>query len=134
MLYFGPLVSVGGQTSDVLMQVAIPVVNQQQCATCLGIVNQQQCATCLGIVNQQQCATCFGSGINDNMLCAGFAEGGKDTCQGDSGGPLACQNNGVWEVQGLTSFDEGGCSLPNDPAVFTRVTQYLDWINSVTSI
>lgn len=24
-------------------------------------------------------------------ICAGIAEGGKDTCQGDSGGPLMCK-------------------------------------------
>lgn len=29
--------------------------------------------------------------VDGHEICAGVAEGGKDTCQGDSGGPLLCR-------------------------------------------
>lgn len=55
---------------------------------------------------------------------------GKDTCNGDSGGPLQkVDDDGVSSIVGITSFgaDCGG----ELPAVYTRVSQYLDWIENI---
>ncbi|XP_011833460.1 PREDICTED: chymotrypsin-like elastase family member 2A, partial [Mandrillus leucophaeus] len=51
---------------------------------------------------------------------------------GDSGGPLNCQAaDGRWEVHGIVSFGSSlGCNNPQEPSVFTRVSKYIDWINS----
>ncbi|XP_061444113.1 serine protease 33-like [Rhineura floridana] len=65
--------------------------------------------------------------IYNDMICAGYAEGKKDSCQGDSGGPLACKLNDTWFLAGVVSFGLS-CSLPNRPGVYTRVTSYMDWI------
>ena len=63
--------------------------------------------------------------INDNMICAGTAEGGKDSCQGDSGGPAVLDG----KLVGVVSFGYG-CARPNNPGVYARVSQYISWIKS----
>ncbi|XP_076342243.1 trypsin-1-like [Tachypleus tridentatus] len=62
-------------------------------------------------------------------LCAGTLAGGKGTCHGDSGGPLQCKKNGKWYLAGVTSFGSG-CAKPGFPDVYTRLTHYIDWVNS----
>ncbi|XP_046721875.1 serine protease 27-like isoform X2 [Silurus meridionalis] len=84
----------------------------------------------LPIVNNSDCAKAYKAvSITDNMLCAGFTQGGKDSCQGDSGGPLVSTSSGAWTQAGIVSFGKG-CALPNFPGVYTRVSQYQDWIYS----
>ncbi|XP_060758398.1 serine protease 33-like [Neoarius graeffei] len=79
-------------------------------------------------VSNSDCAEVY-SVITNNMICAGLAEGGKDSCQGDSGGPMVVKSNGYWVQVGIVSFGTG-CALPNVPGVYTRVSQYEAWIRS----
>ncbi|CAH2105761.1 unnamed protein product [Euphydryas editha] len=63
-------------------------------------------------------------------ICAGFAEGGRDTCQGDSGGPLLCRNPmnpQQWYVAGIVSHGDG-CAREGEPGVYTRVSIFVKWI------
>nr|AYV99616.1 venom polypeptide [Dolopus genitalis] len=54
---------------------------------------------------------------------------GASACRGDSGGPLVVdEGNGSKILVGLTSYGKfEGCEK-GFPAVFTRITAYLDWI------
>lgn len=71
--------------------------------------------------------------ITDNMFCAGYQGGGRDTCQGDSGGPLAVlSSDGTgYLLAGVTSWGEG-CAKPYYPGVYTRVSHFSDWITFYT--
>ncbi|XP_049628491.1 chymotrypsin-C [Suncus etruscus] len=77
----------------------------------------------------------WGAMVTNKMVCAG-GDGVISACNGDSGGPLNCQSeNGSWEVRGIVSFGSGlGCNTLKKPAVYTRVSAYIDWINEVGAL
>ncbi|KAM5205000.1 trypsin isoform 1-T7 [Hipposideros larvatus] len=75
------------------------------------------------ILSDSACRSAYPGQITNNMMCLGFLEGGKDSCQGDSGGPVVC--NG--ELQGIVSWGYG-CALRGRPGVYTKVCNYVDWI------
>ncbi|KAG2463838.1 PRS27 protease, partial [Polypterus senegalus] len=88
------------------------------------------------IINNTACNSMYksiGMTITSDMICAGYAQGGKDSCQGDSGGPLVCKrSDGSWIQAGIVSWGKG-CAEATKPGVYTRVTSYVTWIEENTN-
>jgi trypsin len=71
--------------------------------------------------------------IDETMLAAGYAGGGKDSCQGDSGGPLVVFNAQNEAVQvGVVSWGEG-CARANKYGIYSKVSSAYAWIKKTMS-
>ncbi|WP_342380818.1 serine protease [Myxococcus stipitatus] len=110
---WGMTVEGGYELSPVLLQVAVPIINSQALAEMYGAEGFQVDSAA--------------------MLGAGYREGGKDSCQGDSGGPLVVKNGEKYVLQGISSFGMG-CARESLPGVYTRVSNYVPWINQQVRI
>jgi transmembrane serine protease 9 len=82
------------------------------------------------LVTKKDCTSpaAYGEAITDTMICAGFAEGGKDSCQGDSGGPLIVPDKkGSFLLAGIVSWGEG-CGRPSKYGVYTSIPTIQKWV------
>ncbi len=62
------------------------------------------------------------------FVCAGTANGGADSCEGDSGGPMVVKDkNGRYVLAGIISWGIG-CGDRNRPGVYTRISEFRNWI------
>jgi Trypsin len=85
----------------------------------------------LNIVGKDRCATLDWGPIvaNAQTLCAAAPE--RQTCQGDSGGPLV-NSQGAPKLVGVVSWNDETCAgNARKPGIYTRVSQYSAWIDSV---
>jgi len=85
----------------------------------------------LTVITNEECANIYGNIITSTKICTATT-GGMSTCSGDSGGPLVFLVGDVYNQVGIVSFGSAaGCQL-GYPVGFTRVTSYLNWIESST--
>uniref|UniRef100_K7F5T2 Vitamin K-dependent protein C n=1 Tax=Pelodiscus sinensis TaxID=13735 RepID=K7F5T2_PELSI len=79
------------------------------------------------LVPWSDCAQAMRHAVSENMLCAGNLEDKQDACGGDSGGPMVTKFKNTWFLVGLVSWGEG-CGKKEKFGVYTKVSQYLEWI------
>lgn len=103
------LLKSGGGTPNTVQHVQVPILTNKACADYYRKNN---------------------IGITSKMVCAGLDQGGKDSCQGDSGGPMMTTgSNNIHTQEGVVSFGKG-CALAGYPGVYTRVSEFYDWIKT----
>ncbi len=94
---------------DALREVSLPLVSQERCARNL---------------------LWYGT-ITEKMICAGYETLTMGACYGDSGGPLMVQKaDATWAQVGIVSWGPSGCIDAGRYDVFTRVSQYTEWITT----
>jgi secreted trypsin-like serine protease len=77
--------------------------------------------------------------MSENMLCSGTFEGGKTACSGDSGGPLVVSLTDGGYIQagivswGLSGAEGKGCNENAPFSAYTRISNYLPWLESTIS-
>ncbi|XP_029931010.1 vitamin K-dependent protein C [Myripristis murdjan] len=82
------------------------------------------------LVNRTACARQMSHNITENVLCAGVLGQRMDACEGDSGGPMVTLYRGTWFLIGLVSWGEG-CAVEDKLGIYTKVSNYNQWIDSV---
>ncbi|KAK5645625.1 hypothetical protein RI129_004089 [Pyrocoelia pectoralis] len=91
------------------------------------------------LLSNEQCRKYFGNmtepspNVIENSICIReHHENAVHICEGDSGGPLVFSNRVQWHLEGIASWREPSCN-GRLPAVFTKVSNYLSWINEHTN-
>lgn len=140
----------GGEIPGVLMETDIDIVPNETCNA--GFAEQTKrdlggFLLAVGAENEipqekleqafQILVPAIGNALTENMICAGVASGEQSSCNGDSGGPLMMRRaDGGWIQVGIVSWGkmplgaQSSCGLPSLYGVYTRVSNYFDWIGS----
>lgn len=87
------------------------------------------------ITDSSECKTLYSSrfqvDVGEEQLCT-TGINGSDACEGDSGGPLMRfeQGEGIprYFLIGVVSFGPTQCGFSGIPSVFTKITNYVEWI------
>ncbi|XP_017001849.3 serine protease filzig [Drosophila takahashii] len=105
----------GGGVPSVLQEVQVPIIENSVCQEMFHTAGHNK-------------------KILTSFLCAGYANGQKDSCEGDSGGPLVLQRpDGRYELAGTVSHGIK-CAAPYLPGVYMRTTFYKPWLRSITGV
>lgn len=83
----------------------------------------------LNMLSSNTCKQVYGRMFDETMLCVGDNVPDKDACQGDSGGPLVLEHQETkrWTQVGVVSFGMG-CGRVGFPGVYTKLADYVNWI------
>ncbi|KAM9326911.1 hepatocyte growth factor-like protein isoform 2-T2 [Gastrophryne carolinensis] len=82
------------------------------------------------VMSNEECNVYHKNRVLDSEICTRPMMVEQGACEGDYGGPLACLTQECWVLEGVI-IPARGCGKKNVPAIFTRVSVYVDWIHKV---
>uniref|UniRef100_A0A3B4BCD1 Vitamin K-dependent protein C n=1 Tax=Periophthalmus magnuspinnatus TaxID=409849 RepID=A0A3B4BCD1_9GOBI len=83
------------------------------------------------LVEKSVCSQLMTNNISENVLCAGVVGKQYDACEGDSGGPMVTLYKNTWFLVGLVSWGEEGCGREDKLGIYTKVSNYKQWMDEV---
>ncbi|WP_370275855.1 S1 family serine peptidase [Roseovarius indicus] len=133
-----------------LMETDIDIVSNATCNKGMAEVSQRDLGAFLFVIGTENripmdrleeaysiILNNWGDALTNNMICAGVPSGKRTSCNGDSGGPLMIKEpDGDWLQVGIVSWgrkplgSNEPCGHENLYSVYTRVSNYFDWIAS----
>ncbi|XP_068837682.1 hepatocyte growth factor-like protein isoform X5 [Capricornis sumatraensis] len=84
----------------------------------------------LNVISNQECNVKHRGRVRESEMCTAGLLAPVGACEGDYGGPLACFTHDCWVLQGII-IPNRVCARPRWPAVFMRVSVFVDWIHKV---
>ncbi|XP_072797387.1 hepatocyte growth factor-like protein isoform X2 [Vicugna pacos] len=84
----------------------------------------------LNVISNQECNGKHRGRVRESEMCTEGLLAPVGACEGDYGGPLACFTHDCWVLQGII-IPNRVCARPRWPAIFTRVSVFVDWIHKV---
>ncbi|XP_043835075.1 hepatocyte growth factor-like protein isoform X1 [Dromiciops gliroides] len=87
----------------------------------------------LWVLTNEECNIKHRGKVKKNELCTLSPLVPVGACEGDYGGPLACYTHDCWVLEGII-IPNRVCARPGWPAVFLRISMYVDWINKVIKL
>ncbi|XP_047630434.1 hepatocyte growth factor-like protein isoform X3 [Phacochoerus africanus] len=84
----------------------------------------------LNVISNQECNVKHRGRIRESEMCTEGLLAPVGACEGDYGGPLACFTHDCWVLEGII-IPNRVCARPRWPAIFMRVSVFVDWINKV---
>ncbi|XP_055132875.1 hepatocyte growth factor-like protein isoform X7 [Symphalangus syndactylus] len=84
----------------------------------------------LNVISNQECNIKHRGRVRESEMCTEGLLAPVGACEGDYGGPLACFTHNCWVLEGII-IPNRVCARSRWPAVFTRVSVFVDWIHKV---
>nr|KAF6420804.1 macrophage stimulating 1 [Molossus molossus] len=87
----------------------------------------------LSVISHKECNIKYQGRVLESEMCTKGLLVPVGACEGDYGGPLACFTHDCWVLEGII-IPNRVCARPRWPAIFMRISVFVNWINKVIQL